>query len=1640
MKRQTKLTVLLILLLTVTTVTAQDFRVYMSKTIMDLKTSSKMPSAEDLTDWIEVEDKGLYSNALEVDQMVRTMQATGMKGLAEAEQFRKMRDHTILTFKIDDGGKNGTYNIEAQQGVVKKKMSTSKYFFLNVPMSDNDVNLTIASADNPENSMSIKCLSKPFGNDSLYLFQLDKPCQTYDGDFTMEVLMSDSTWVNLPLRNQKFQCLFASSERYPSQAYLGVDGKKLELDISKWNTGAGLAATFNILNLKKTCSFTKHDAEFATFNWIGSGLFAKYDTLFLQVRDEKANIISDARVSVQRIDKDKRPVTDSEVRYLGYKSKTHEHMIITRGYPAYIEIQAQNHLPLLYHYLGATDPETGILSKTAISDYVVMTPGELRENEPTFYKKELRFLQKKDFYLNSKKKIWDASILSIDMVKTPVTNTVYYSPNGATDELKMVDGELLEKYAVLNLHYAVPKNTSVSDAGTLWLDIQNTPDKVSAPFLGNEVISAAEYPGLEHSFVISRYDLSNCVPQGETAALTLQNGSMTDRQYPLICNFSFTDEEIEEKAEDETTPPSEEMEDEDPKGAMDKGLDMNIPVNFDFKISDKCVMKLACKLDYIKGEINWKLTITMMQSEDEKDGMMDKARKRNVTVNDYKKFKSEDSEGKERRGKIGFSSDLVDSDKSVNEIFSQTALSGTGFKASFFASGKVPLTGWSKHAKTNFFDFVEELGGTFGYGITYNWTSLSNMFRAKDMDAAATWADLIETFIRFGFKFDFYMGGGMGITTYNDQYADQAAGRAYYAEFLTYAILAAWLEAGLPANPMLNFSVGIRGGAKAGASMKASVCFDGDHGGFGMKFTARALMQYYLNIDTFLGGYHKSGDIFNLGEGDGWLMPDDDTNPYHANFPNWLKKSTRAKSYAPMKVPEEINYGNLAWKNIASDASPRFLSEYQAVINNLHDSQVYDDDGIDVISLLNNESDTISSKEHAAVRYNLDKHGDRGIIVYQQCDTDIDPETITDDNLDQRTMEVSRHFNVCASIQKSSREWQAYNVYSSEEANLRPAAAIQDDGKAAAIWLSGTFDDSVARTDSIMKQNMEGHLMYSRFDGTSWGEPVRLMQVDATHAVGDYQLIMRNDTVLVALQEIANPTSEHPVTTTSYMSIPADHSRRTMVSEPLNSLTMSFKRVGNYNVIGLTHEVDSNKYDVYVRTLDMKGYCTGIANTDVGLQNHSPIGCRIIPSVNATAPNDFALMWMENTDHGITEEGKRSNLNGYHRILNVARMSYLDDIQAATPITIGAEQDDLMMLDFDGFLDEEYVKAIYTLSDPETAGGTILVENEKLFNNSFDYELDYDQRASTSGMYIPFVLTINNTGTSAIKSITAHLNDQTIEVDNAFVPPFQTKSFIISYQMEDDFNGYISSNVEVEYENVLKPRPSQNKQRRAGFTNVSLNKVINVNNVDTELRLLSQHVDDEGNNIFVVEVDNLSKMKFRPTQSVMLAVYDAPRFSTSNLVTEKTLIPVSEFQNEGDHQKLITTLTVPGVMNETAAILMATIVDNENADIEDYQQQDRSNCYQNVTLHATNTPTYINGVRTDLNGDTQIRGQRISITKNKNGITIRGLQWGETVRLYNIDGKEILSATGKYGDLFIPIGSHAFYILSNNDESIKFLF
>ena len=69
-----------------------------------------------------------------------------------------------------------------------------------------------------------------------------------------------------------------------------------------------------------------------------------------------------------------------------------------------------------------------------------------------------------------------------------------------------------------------------------------------------------------------------------------------------------------------------------------------------------------------------------------------------------------------------------------------------------------------------------------------------------------------------------------------------------------------------------------------------------------------------------------------------------------------------------------------------------------------------------------------------------------------------------------------------------------------------------------------------------------------------------------------------------------------------------------------------------------------------------------------------------------------------------------------------------------------------------------------------------------------------------------------------------------------------------------------------------------------------------------------------------------------------------------------------------------------------------------------------------------------------------MRGKRIAFTYKENGILVRGLSKGETIRLYDLDGKELFTGKANGTEMLVPINRHAFFVLSADDESIKFLF
>lgn len=64
--------------------------------------------------------------------------------------------------------------------------------------------------------------------------------------------------------------------------FLKSGDKKLRLDKSKLHTGIDLNDRMSYMEISSTFNLDKHEGrEMMNFNWLGTGLYEKYDTLYL---------------------------------------------------------------------------------------------------------------------------------------------------------------------------------------------------------------------------------------------------------------------------------------------------------------------------------------------------------------------------------------------------------------------------------------------------------------------------------------------------------------------------------------------------------------------------------------------------------------------------------------------------------------------------------------------------------------------------------------------------------------------------------------------------------------------------------------------------------------------------------------------------------------------------------------------------------------------------------------------------------------------------------------------------------------------------------------------------------------------------------------------------------------------------------------------------------------------------------------------------------------------------------------------------------------------------------------------------------------------------------------------------------------
>lgn len=326
-----KKTVIVGFLLSLVTIStqAQSFKLWYANNVTDVADLSRIEEPGSGLVWHEVEQgtQTVAGNLVEVNKLKEMLGLSRMKTLEDKRQFWKMRDHGLLCFKVEDlDDVHHTYEVVVNNGPDSISQTVDDYFFVNAPVPHDTIayEISVRRVDNDE-TVKFKYFVYEWNNENLYMFMLDQKRQvtgeTYKLEYVTGYMDEDGdlheTVRQLDLQSDKFQSFYVPENSTLLDVFLmSGNDKKLRLDKSKLHAGIDLNDRMNYMEISSTFNLDKHEGrEMMNFNWLGTGLYEKYDTLYLSLYNEKGKAIKNATIHPERVDYDGNRIYDPAVTY-----------------------------------------------------------------------------------------------------------------------------------------------------------------------------------------------------------------------------------------------------------------------------------------------------------------------------------------------------------------------------------------------------------------------------------------------------------------------------------------------------------------------------------------------------------------------------------------------------------------------------------------------------------------------------------------------------------------------------------------------------------------------------------------------------------------------------------------------------------------------------------------------------------------------------------------------------------------------------------------------------------------------------------------------------------------------------------------------------------------------------------------------------------------------------------------------------------------------------------------------------------------------------------------------------------------------------------------------------------------------------
>lgn len=513
-----------------------DFKLYYANNIGDVKRVSRITENDAELKWQEVSDRSAAGNRKEVKAVHDMFKDKRQKNREDQKLFWKMRDDNLLCFRINSGkGKSGEFEARVRSGSRMLMKNVTNYFFVNTDHHEDSLFITVnrkGCSANVKDTLHFKYYIYDFGNDSTMVFKLDSRRQKTGLTYQLEYEMQNHERTKLSrgfrdLSGKSFQSLVVPPDSQLTAAYLVSNGQRLKLDDKRLLMGVNLSDRLNRLWMNTNFTLDKHqDRELTIFNMLGTGLFEKFDTLYVKLMgrngpvkptsiDPNTKLGLGVTFNIAQIDGDGKYVASAtEMKYVGYDQKNHLYKLLTYGNPCYVEVYAPGCLPALFRYGGAMDPKKKELNKDRTTAVVRLESGTPTATGPDFSSQMIYALKEKEGCLTHKIDTREFHIFkvdSVDMAVKPSSDTFDYIADGGYQEEKWLEKEnkLIYDYAELAVTYSIPKGQSKDGEATLVLEEKGTGVTMNAlPKTTSSVVNGNDYPPLQRSWYSQRWNLA----------------------------------------------------------------------------------------------------------------------------------------------------------------------------------------------------------------------------------------------------------------------------------------------------------------------------------------------------------------------------------------------------------------------------------------------------------------------------------------------------------------------------------------------------------------------------------------------------------------------------------------------------------------------------------------------------------------------------------------------------------------------------------------------------------------------------------------------------------------------------------------------------------------------------------------------------------------------------------------------------------------------------------------------------------------------------------------------------------------------------------------------------------------------------